>query len=78
MQKFLGHHSPAFTLAIYVHLFSDDLPEPVFFDGMVGGGGGEQDALGAAANGASCEGGEDFGGNVAPDTDHGIAEALPF
>jgi integrase len=25
----LGHHSPAFTLAVYVHLLPDDLPEPV-------------------------------------------------
>jgi hypothetical protein len=26
----LGHHSPAFTLATYVHLIPDDLPEPEF------------------------------------------------
>ena len=32
VQKFLGHHSPAFTLATYVHLLADDLPEPSFFD----------------------------------------------
>ena len=31
VQVWLGHHSPAFTLAVYVHLLSDDLPEPVFF-----------------------------------------------
>jgi hypothetical protein len=24
----LGHHSPAFTLATYVHLLPDDLPDP--------------------------------------------------
>jgi integrase len=30
VQKFLGHHSPAFTLATYVHLLPDDLPEPDF------------------------------------------------
>ena len=24
---FLGHHSPAFTLAAYVHLLPDDLPD---------------------------------------------------
>jgi hypothetical protein len=29
-QVWLGHHSPAFTLAVYVHLISDDLPESVF------------------------------------------------
>jgi len=32
VQMVLGHHSPAFTLATYVHLISDDLPEPVFKD----------------------------------------------
>jgi integrase len=32
VQKFLGHHSPAFTLAVYVHLLPDDLPDPVFLD----------------------------------------------
>jgi integrase len=32
VQKFLGHHSPAFTLAVYVHLLPDDLPEPTFLD----------------------------------------------
>lgn len=29
-QVWLGHHSPAFTLAVYVHLMSDDLPGSVF------------------------------------------------
>jgi len=28
VQLALGHHSPAFTLATYVHLLPDDLPEP--------------------------------------------------
>lgn len=32
VQKFLGHHSPAFTLATYVHLLPDDLPEPTCLD----------------------------------------------
>jgi integrase len=32
VQKFLGHHSPAFTLATYVHLLPDDLPTPTFVD----------------------------------------------
>jgi integrase len=27
-QVWLGHHSPAFTLAAYVHLLADDLPDP--------------------------------------------------
>ena len=30
----LGHHSPAFTLATYVHLLPDDLPEPVFLEAL--------------------------------------------
>lgn len=29
VQVWLGHHSPAFTLDVYVHLLPDDLPEPV-------------------------------------------------
>jgi len=32
VQLWLGHHSPAFTLAIYVHLNADDLPDPSFLD----------------------------------------------
>ena len=30
VQLMLGHHSPAFTLATYVHTMADELPEPVF------------------------------------------------
>jgi integrase len=32
VQVWLGHHSPAFTLATYVHLLPDDLPDPTFLD----------------------------------------------
>jgi integrase len=32
VQVWLGHHSPAFTLATYVHILPDDLPDPVFFE----------------------------------------------
>jgi integrase len=32
VQMWLGHHSPAFTLARYVHLLPDDLPDPTFLD----------------------------------------------
>jgi integrase len=32
VQVWLGHHSPAFTLATYVHLLADDLPEADFLD----------------------------------------------
>jgi integrase len=32
VQHWLGHHSPAFTLATYVHLLPDDAPDPTFLD----------------------------------------------
>jgi integrase len=34
VQAVLGHHSPAFTLATYVHLIDDDLPDPGFLDAL--------------------------------------------
>jgi integrase len=34
VQMWLGHHSPAFTLAVYVHLLPDDLPDPDFLDAL--------------------------------------------
>ena len=37
VQLWLGHHSPAFTLAVYVHLSTDDLPDPVFLDALFPG-----------------------------------------
>jgi integrase len=37
VQVVLGHHSPAFTLATYVHLIPDDLPEPRFSELVAGG-----------------------------------------
>jgi integrase len=33
-QMWLGHRSPAFTLATYVHLLPDDLPDADFLDGL--------------------------------------------
>lgn len=36
VQVVLGHHSPAFTLATYVHLVPDDLPEPAFPELLAG------------------------------------------
>lgn len=36
VQKFMGHHSPAFTLATYVHLLPEDLPDDDFSDGLLG------------------------------------------
>jgi integrase len=38
VQVVLGHHSPAFTLATYVHLIPDDLPEPRFPRSFMGAG----------------------------------------
>jgi hypothetical protein len=35
----LGHHSPAFTLATYVHFLDDDLPDPSFLDDVTAEGG---------------------------------------
>ena len=32
VQHWLGHHSPAFTLAVYVHLLPDDAPDAAFLD----------------------------------------------
>jgi integrase len=32
IQHWLGHHSPAFTLATYIHLLPNDLPNPDFLD----------------------------------------------
>ena len=37
-QMWLGHHSPAFTLATYVHLLPDDLPDAGFLDPITAGG----------------------------------------
>ncbi len=37
MQRWLGHHSPAFTLAVYVHLLPDDVPAPLDLDTPEGG-----------------------------------------
>jgi integrase len=37
VQAWLGHHSPAFTLGVYVHLLPDDLPDPSFLDALEGG-----------------------------------------
>lgn len=29
MQRWLGHHSPAFTLSVYIHLLDGDLGDPL-------------------------------------------------
>ena len=38
VQVWLGHHSPAFTLATYVHYLADDLPDASFLDDVTGSG----------------------------------------
>jgi Phage integrase family len=53
VQMWLGHHSPAFTLAVYVHLLPDDLPDPTFLDGVTG------NKAGAALSAESQGGKED-------------------
>ena len=38
VQRWLGHHSPGFTLATYIHLLSgDDVPDAAFFDAITSG-----------------------------------------
>jgi hypothetical protein len=44
VQTWLGHHSPAFTLSVYVHLLADDLPDARFLDGLTGGNTGATDS----------------------------------
>jgi Phage integrase family len=44
VQMWLGHHSPAFTLATYVHLLPDDLPDPAFLDQLTANAGVAQPA----------------------------------
>jgi integrase len=34
VQVWLGHHSPAFTLATYIHVLPDDLPDASFLDAV--------------------------------------------
>jgi integrase len=36
VQHYLGHHSAAFTLAVYVHFLPGDMPSNAFLDGIVG------------------------------------------
>jgi integrase len=38
VQLALGHHSPAFTLQVYVHVLTDDLPDASFLDDVTAGG----------------------------------------
>jgi hypothetical protein len=36
VQHYLGHHSAAFTLAVYVHFLPGDMFSNAFLDGIVG------------------------------------------
>jgi len=38
VQRWLGHHSPAFTLATYVHLLDGDIGQPLALDSAGGAG----------------------------------------
>jgi integrase len=49
VRVWLGHHSPAFTLATYVHLLAEDAVDPGFLDLAVG-------TPSAPARGATDEG----------------------
>jgi hypothetical protein len=63
VQLVLGHHSPAFTLSVYVHLIDDDLPSADFLDGDAGQDvGSENDGLaerGRGSRGERYRGGRD-------------------
>jgi integrase len=37
VQHWLGHHSPAFTLSVYVHAMRDNMPDPAFLDTLTRG-----------------------------------------
>jgi integrase len=71
VQVWLGHHSPAFTLATYVHFLDDDLPSADFLDGVTAAGNGngvatspaetELRALGADESESPAVAGESLG-----------------
>ena len=42
VQAWLGHHSPGFTLATYVHILPEDAPDPGFWDALTAPRGGNQ------------------------------------
>ena len=50
VQVWLGHHSPAFTLATYVHLLADDLTAPDFLDALTVGNAGATQATETGRN----------------------------
>src|SRR5207237_8661852 len=59
VQVWLGHHSPAFTLATYVHLLPDDLPDPAFLDDITATPGGNKVATRQAETGRDDGAGEE-------------------
>jgi hypothetical protein len=58
VQAWLGHHSPAFTLATYVHALADDQPDPSFFDQLTGGNRGVTAPTETGRNADAIEGAE--------------------
>jgi hypothetical protein len=46
VQRWHGHHKPSFTLVTYVRLLDEDVPEPLVFGGLSGGGHHSGDQLG--------------------------------
>jgi len=50
-QVWAGHHSPAFTLAVYCHLLPEDMPDPDFLDSLTGAEGGNRGATRASETG---------------------------
>ena len=55
VQLWLGHHSPAFTLATYVHLLPDDMPDVTFLDTLTDGVPIEEDAEEAIVDAVAAE-----------------------
>jgi len=51
VQRLLGHHSAAFTLATYIHLLPGDLPDPVYLDEIIPGEGVNERSTRAAETG---------------------------
>jgi integrase len=49
VQRWLGHHSPSFTLDTYVHLLSDDIGQPLELGVELAAGAPMADEIAAAA-----------------------------
>lgn len=79
VQGWLGHHSPAFTLAVYVHLLPDDLPTVDFLDDMTGEQVGNTGAVQHDATARNDEDGEDLeSGSTSRSVSPGLTVAASF